>query len=69
MNSPLQPAPSNWKDRVARLVSAFVDLKSFTAERKHFWHEWHAIQFTVLIERREDLLFCSNPYPISSLQL
>src|ERR1700734_2183745 len=49
------PPPSNWKNRVARLVCALVHLKPLVAERKHLRHEGHAIQLPVAVKRPQNL--------------
>ena len=50
MHSPFDPAPANWKDRIAGLVRPLVNLKPLTAKRKHFRHERKLVEAAVFVQ-------------------
>ena len=52
-------------DRITGLVGALADLKTLPAELKHFGHERHLLQLTLLIKCAEDLLLGTNLNPLA----
>jgi hypothetical protein len=55
--------------RIARLVSDRVHDELSSTVREHFWHEWHAIQPTPLIEGGQNLCIASHFYEVAGLEL
>jgi hypothetical protein len=55
-------------DRVARLVSRFVDAKPGATEGQHLGHEGQPVQPTVRIQRRQDLTDRPDLHPFACAQ-
>jgi hypothetical protein len=64
MDCVINTSPTNWKDRVTRLMGAFVDTKPSATEGEHLRHERHPVQAAILIERRQDLSLGSDLHPV-----
>ena len=60
MNGAIHPPPTILLDGVARLVRALGDTKLTAAELNHLGHERQRIEFTALIESRQDLVGASD---------
>jgi hypothetical protein len=49
MNCPFDSATANWKDRIAGLMGALVNLKPLTTKCEHFSHEWKIVEAAVFV--------------------
>jgi hypothetical protein len=65
MNRISDPAPADWKYRVAGFVRAFIDLKPLAAKRQHLGHKRHAVQLRIAVECPEYFVFTPNLNPIA----
>ena len=64
-----QPPTVQTIDRITRLVGALADLKPLPAELKHFGHEGHLLQLTLLIQCAEDFLLGTNLNPFACTEV
>ncbi len=69
MNCPFDSATANWKDRIAGLMRALVNLKPLTTKCEHFRHEWKIVEAAVFVQSQEDLFPAPDFDPISDLEL
>ncbi len=69
MNGILHPAAFVVVNRVTRLVGAFVNTKTLSAELEHLRHEGEIFQAAVFVERGQDLFTAADLHPIPGLQI
>jgi hypothetical protein len=67
VNSLMDAPTANRKNRVARLMSPFVDPEALTTKSEHLGHERHSFELPLRIECRKDFVFASNLYPVPNL--
>ena len=66
MDRLVEPPPANRENSIAGLVRSFVNLEPLTAEREHLWHERHAIEPSLDVERSENLFLASNFHQVAN---
>ena len=68
LNGPIDPAATNGENRVARLVSTLVDLKSHAAVSEHLGHERHPLELAIGVQCLKDLLLTADLNPLADFQ-
>jgi hypothetical protein len=69
MDRALNAPAADWKDGIAGLMRAFINLKLLSTKRDHLRHERHPIQATSAVKSAEDLFLAANLDPITNAQL